>query len=208
MRLFNKQKKNKAFVCKNILLRRMFFVFLYVCLLSPLVAYSQTETTQKDTLNDTIKIKKHSPHLATLMSAAIPGLGQAYNKKYWKIPIIYAGIGTLGYFANRSNNRYINFKKGYSELLTSNPDSTISIYGVDFTLNGLDAGRSYYRRYRDLYVILTAGLYILNIVDANVDAHLFGFDISDDISMRVVPSVEEYCMVGQVTGIKIKINFK
>jgi len=209
MRFFKKLNNIKAFICKNIPLGGMFFVFLYVCLLNPVVVKSQVESMQKDTLNDTTKIKKHSPKLAMIMSTVIPGLGQAYNKKYWKIPVIYAGIGTLGYMANRSNSRYKNFKKGYSELLASNNlDSTIFIYGTDFNLNGLDAGRNYYRRYRDLYVILTAGLYLLNIVDANVDAHLFDFDISDDISMRVAPSVEEYCMAGPVTGIKIKINFK
>lgn len=73
---------------------------------------------------------------------------------------------------------------------------------------GLMQVKNYYRRYRDLYAILTAGLYLLNIVDADVDAHLFDFDISDNISMRVTPSVEEYCMAGPVTGFKIKINFK
>jgi hypothetical protein len=209
MRLLKKQNDKKACDCINIPLGGMFFVFLCICLLTPFTGFSQNEVVHQDTLkNDTAKIKKHSPRLATIMSAVIPGLGQAYNKKYWKIPIIYVGLGTLGYFANRSNIRYKNFKNAYSELYSLNKDSTIMIYGTEYTLNGLDAGRNYYRRYRDLYVILTAGVYLLNIIDAEVDAHLFDFDISDDISMQVEPSVGEYCMAGTVTGIKIKINFK
>lgn len=141
MKLFKKQNEKKAFVCKNIPLGGMFFVFLYVCLFNPIIVKSQVEPARQDTVSDTTKIKKHSPKLATLMSTVIPGLGQAYNKKYWKIPVIYVGLGALGYMAHRSNTRYKNFKKGYTDLLNSNPDSTISLYGVDFTLNGLDAGK-------------------------------------------------------------------
>lgn len=200
MKLFQKPDK----VYRNIPLLGMFFVFLYVMVLSPLPSNAQSSNTQQDTVS---KVKKHYPKLATILSTVVPGAGQAYNKKYWKIPVIYVGLGTLGYLANRNNTHYKDFKKAYSELYNTNKDSTITIDGTSFTLNGLDAGKNYYRRYRDLYVIFTAGLYLLNIVDANVDAHLFDFDISDDISLRITPSAEQYGMAGPVTGFKININF-
>jgi len=204
MKLFQKPGNKKVKVNRNIPLWGMFFVFLYIMVWSPVPLKAQSSNAQPDTVS---KVKKHSPKLATLLSAVIPGAGQAYNKKYWKIPIIYVGLGALGYMANRNNGHYNDFKKAYSELYTANKDSTYMIDGVAFTLNGLDAGKNYYRRYRDLYVIFTAGLYLLNIVDANVDAHLFDFDISDNISLRITPSADEYWMAGPVPGIKINISF-
>ena len=165
---------------------------------------AQTDTQQEDTL----KKKKHSPRLAMLMSAVIPGSGQAYNKKYWKIPVVYAGLGVLGYFAYRNGNYYKSFKSAYTELYNSNNrDSTIYLYGVDYTLNGLDAGKNYYRRYRDMYSIFTVGFYLLNIIDANVDANLYDFDISDDISLRISPASEEVPMAGPVPVLKLRITF-
>jgi hypothetical protein len=202
MRLFKKQKDKKAIICRNIPFVGMFLVFLWICFIIPQTIKSQSAVIRADS----IKVKKHNPKLATLMSIVIPGTGQAYNKKYWKIPIIYVGLGSLGYMEYRNNTRYKNFKNAYSELLKTNADSTITIYGVAFTLNGLNAGQNYYRRYRDMFAIFTAGFYLLNIVDANVDAHLFDFDISDDISLRITPSAEE-SWAGPVTGLRIRINF-
>ncbi len=136
---------------------------------------------------DTIP-KKHSPKLAAKLSIILPGLGQVYNKKYWKIPIIYAGIGTLGYLSYRQNIHYNNFKNAYKELSTTNPNGYYYMYNTTFTLSGLDAGKNYYRRNRDFYIILTAGVYVLNILDAAVDAHLFDFDVSDNIAIQINPS--------------------
>jgi hypothetical protein len=204
MKFFQKLGNKEKTLYRNIPLVGMFFVFLYVMALYPVQLKAQSSNTQQDTVS---KVKKHYPKLATIMSAVVPGAGQAYNKKYWKIPIIYVGLGTLGYLANHNNTRYKDFKKAYSVLYTTNKDSSIALYGTDFNLNGLDYYKNYYRRYRDLYVIFTAGLYLLNIVDANVDAHLFDFDISDDISLRITPSAEQYGMTGPVTGFKINISF-
>ena len=208
MKLFKKQDNKEITAYRNIPLLGMFFVFLYVFALSPALSKAQSSNTPQDTVS---KVKKHYPKLATLLSTVVPGAGKAYNKKYWKIPIIYVGLGTLGYLANRNNTRYKNFRTAYSESnafnKAFNKDTAIALYGTDFNLNGLDYYKNYYRRYRDLYVIFTAGLYLLNIVDANVDAHLFDFDISDDISLRITPSAEQYGMTGPVTGFKINISF-
>lgn len=186
---------------KNIPARGMFFVLIITLFLIPQLSTSQTITNKTDSA------KKHSPKLATLLSTAVPGLGQAYNKKYWKIPIIYAGMGYCVYMAKRDNNLYKDYKKTYLDLYySSNPDSTVYLYGVGYTLSGLESGKNYYRRYRDLFVIFTSGLYLMNIIDANVDAHLFDFDISDDISMRIAPSAIDGGMAGPVAGFKISLR--
>lgn len=190
------------YILKNIPVKGMFFVLLLVLFSIPQLSISQTVTNKPDST------KKHSPKLATLLSTVVPGLGQAYNKKYWKIPIIYAGLGYCVYMTKRDNNLYKNFKTNYLTLLNSgNTDSTIYLYQVEYTLNGLEAGKNYYRRYRDLFVIFTAGIYLMNIIDANVDANLFDFDISDDISMRIEPTAIDGGLAGPVTGFKLSLNF-
>jgi hypothetical protein len=186
----------------------VFFIgsgILFVFLFSPVSNCIAQNTSQTE---DSVVKKKHSPRLAMLMSAVVPGLGQAYNKKYWKIPVVYAGLGALGYFAYRNGNYYNSFKNAYATLYNSgNRDSTIFLYGVDYNLNGLDAGKNYYRRYRDMYSIFTVGFYLLNIIDANVDANLYDFDISDDISLRISPASEQVPMAGPVPVVKFRITF-
>jgi hypothetical protein len=190
------------FSFKNIPVRGMFFVLLIILFLFPQRSISQIVANKTDST------KKHSPKLAVLLSTVVPGLGQAYNKKYWKIPIIYAGLGYCVYMTRRDNKLYNNFKKSYLELYNSGkPDSIIYLYGVEYTLNGLESGKNYYRRYRDLFVIFTSGIYLMNIIDANVDAQLFDFDISDDISLRIVPTAIDGGMAGPITGFKLSLKF-
>lgn len=159
---------------------------------------------------DTTAVKKHSPRKATIYSAVIPGLGQVYNRKYWKVPIVYAGIGTCAYFAMFSQRRYNEFTEAWRSLnSTNNPDSIIQFDGYLYTLNGLDAGRNYYRRNRDLFTIFTAGVYLMNIIDANVDAHLFDFDISDDLSLRLQPAALPSVYTGCITpGFTLKMTLR
>lgn len=146
----------------------------------------------------------HSPKRATIYSAILPGLGQAYNKKYWKIPIIYAGFGTIGYFIGWNNNYYKTYKLAYSDLTDDDPDtdSYLDILPPGYNLDdpttknnfktSLTKGQNYYRRNRDLLVISMIGFYGLNIIDASVDAHLFDFDISEDLTMNWQPTVNSY----------------
>ncbi len=161
---------------------------------------------------DSTKIEKvpaeaevvHSPRKATIYSAVLPGLGQAYNKKYWKIPIIYAGFGTIGYFIGWNNGFYKTYKLAYSDLTDDdlNTDSYLDLlppgYNLDdpTTFNNFKSGLSkqseYYRRNRDLLIISMIGFYGLNIIDASVDAHLFDFDISEDLTMNWQPAVQTF----------------
>ena len=129
----------------------------------------------------------HSPRKATIYSAVLPGAGQAYNKKYWKIPIIYAGFGALTYFVVTNNSEYKTYEEGYKFRLDGDVTTTDDFVGI-YTDEDLVTLKNFYRRNRDLSVIGMSLLYVLNIIDASVDAHLFYFDVSDQLSMNVTPS--------------------
>ena len=135
---------------------------------------------------DTLEVKKHSPKKATIMSAVLPGSGQFYNKKYWKIPVIYVGFGTLVYFISANQKQYNNYKQAYKYRVDNDP-ATVDNY-LQYSAEGLLQAKNYYRRNLEISYIFTSVLYMLNVVDATVDAHLFDFDISNDLSLKIQPS--------------------
>jgi hypothetical protein len=143
----------------------------------------QISVESSDTLSQTVR---HSPRKASLYSTMLPGLGQAYNCKYWKIPIVY-GLGAYTVYAAMANNTiYRGYRDAY-RLRTDGDPTTIDEYQgleTDFTLQ---QRREEFRRDRDYFWILTGVVYVLNIVDAAVDAHLFYFDVSDKLSMQFLP---------------------
>jgi len=130
--------------------------------------------------------KAHSPKKAALYSAVLPGLGQAYNRKYWKIPIIAAGTGALFYSFNFNQSRFSSFKEELVKRQQNlgNLDPELDRYS-DANLNEL---QDFYRRNRDLTIVGFALLYALNIIDATVDAHLFDFSVNDDLSLHLRPA--------------------
>ncbi len=186
-----------------ILFRNIIFVLLVLISCSLYGQGLEVDTTQLTEVPvDAEKI--HSPKKATIYSAILPGLGQAYNKKYWKIPIIYAGFGTIGYFIGWNNGFYNTYKLAYSDF-TDDDDSTNSYldvlppgYDLENTTDynnfksGLSKQSDYYRRNRDLLIISMVGFYGLNLIDASVDAHLFDFDISEDLTLNWQPAVKTY----------------
>lgn len=123
------------------------------------------------------------PKKAALYSAILPGLGQIYNQKYWKLPIVYAGFGTFIYFIDR-NSRYYNDLR--QKLI--DPDYELKYFEGDFTDDQLTRGKDLYKRWRDLSIIGTGAFYILQIIDATVDAYLFDWDVGEDISFRIEPA--------------------
>lgn len=128
--------------------------------------------------------KIHSPRKASIMSAILPGFGQYYNRKYWKIPIVYVSIGTAYYIAKWNQSEYQNFRKAY-EYRTDNIEETIDKYENQYSESNLNTIKNYHRKNRDLAYIITVGLYALNIIDASVDAHLFNFNVNDDLSFHL-----------------------
>lgn len=145
---------------------------------------------------------KHSPRTALMLSLICPGLGQAYNKKYWKIPFIYGGGGACLYYAVYFQMKYKKFRDAVYEF---GPDGPAIIDGGRF--NNLDGGRDYYRRYRDLNVAGLAAIYLINAIDAMVDANFSRYDVSDDLSMRIEPSVIDNPGSLASVGFSFKIVF-
>ncbi len=147
------------------------------------VAHSQVKTDDFKLVADTIirkPINPLAPARAAFYSAVLPGLGQAYNKKYWKIPIVYGAIGTGVYFYTTNDREYQRFRDAYKQRLKGLDDEFKGQYS-DETLINAQRG---FQRNRDLSLIITIGLYVLNIVEANVDAHLKQFNVNDDLSFR------------------------
>ncbi len=133
----------------------------------------------------------HSPVKATWMSAALPGLGQYYNRKYWKIPIVYAGFGVLGYFIASNKHEYDRYRNAYAEsyILGENAINSNNELVRNYTSEQLLSQREYYQSNLELSYIITVAWYLVQVVDAVVDAHLYNFDVSDDLSVGVQPHV-------------------
>lgn len=145
----------------------------------------------------------HSPHKATMYSAVVPGLGQIYNKKYWKLPVIYGLTGVFIYAFDFNNNQYNKYKNAYAEFDTGERVEFEGYTNKEIILRLKDN----YRRNRDLNVILLAGVYMLNIIDATVDAHLFNYDISEDLSLNIQPSMMRNINQQNALGLTCRLSF-
>jgi nitrogen fixation-related uncharacterized protein len=157
--------------------------------------------------DSTVFIKKEydalSPSKAAFYSAVLPGLGQAYNKKYWKIPIVYAAIGTGIYFYVTNNNQYNDVRDAYKRRLAGFTDDEFQGLLTD---DGLLEAQKTLRRNKELSLLITFGLYALNIIDANVDAHLMQFNVNDDLSFKPHYKIEEFDNKGRV-GLTLNYQF-
>ena len=170
----------------------------------------------KDTVYDYVRPLYHNfqpnPQTALWLSFIFPGLGQIYNRKYWKLPIVYGlGVG-IGYAIHYTNSLYQDFKIGYQNYNSGSPDPALYAnlvptgYPESSISSYLKNQMDNYHRYRDLCIVGAVALYALSIVDAFVDAQLSDFDISPDLSMRVKPTVEQ---AGDNTalGVGMKLKF-
>ncbi len=141
----------------------------------------------------------------TIMSACFPGLGQIYNKKYWKAPIIYAALGGISYWGVNNQIKY-NYYSNNLKAIYDNDANTINT--TNYSSDQLITQKRYYRKYRDMAIMAGALVYLLNIIDANVDAHLKTFDVSDDLSLQINPySNFDYNNKLQA-GLTLKLRFK
>lgn len=156
--------------------------------------------TSSDALFAPAYLFKPSPRKAVVYSAIFPGLGQIYNRKYWKLPILYGGFVGFTYAISWNNGYYRDYLGAYQDIMDDDPGTyrwrDMLPYGLDWEsvdqewFKGvLQQRKDYYRYYRDLSIIGTVALYLVAIVDAYVDAQLFDFDISPDLSMRVAPAL-------------------
>lgn len=184
------------------------------------VAPSNTKIIRMDSLSfdstKSVVVVKHSATKAALLSAVLPGLGQIYNKKYWKLPLVYAGVGISAYFFitnqqkyKKYNDAWVNYSNGnpkdyrYVKDLTEIPKWYFDNNQVDYALSVLTNG---YRRNRDWSLVFTAGFYILGIIDAAVDAYLFDYDISDKLSLNAQPVMTNTIAGTNAFGLKLSFN--
>ena len=185
------------------------FSFLLIVFFCPSInSFAQSADTTSVELPDSIREKEHSPTKATIMSACLPGLGQLYNKKYWKIPIVYAGIGVLGYFIYFNADQYATYKYAYIESSHGTTNGNYASLVNHYTKDELLSASDYYRRNLEISCLLTAVWYAMNILDATVDAHLYTFNISDKLTMKVEPAMQLTGFNYQpAAGIKLSLHF-
>lgn len=182
---------------------KLFHIILLFFLFGNQFAFSQKiEDVIKK--SDTLVIKEIDPlrpTKASFYSALLPGLGQTYNKKYWKIPIVFGAIGSSLYFYVNNNEKYHSYRDAYKRRLQGFDDDEYQ-YLDDSRL--IQAQR-FYQRNRDLSLLVTVAFYVLNIVDANIDAHLAQFNVNDKLSFQpeVYPNEINYKL-----NMGISLNYK
>lgn len=153
------------------------------------------------------------------LALAFPGAGQIYNKKYWKLPIIYGGFVGCIYALNWNNNIYQDYSQAYQDIVSNNPNNTSYLDFLPPNINVQNdlkrfqdifkRRKDFYRRQRDLSIFVFIGVYVLSVIDAYVDAELSDFDISTDLSMKVSPEIFNVNnpRLPKAIGLSCSINF-
>lgn len=149
--------------------------------------------------------RDHKPLKAALYSTALPGLGQAYNQKFWKIPIVYAAFGALAFSLHYNGTRFHRFKKAHGKRIDDD-STTVDQFVGQYSENQLRTLRNLYQRRFELSAIGAGALYILNIIDATVDAHLYSFNVSDDLSLEVRPRIRYATNPDSFHGVTLKLR--
>ncbi len=186
----------------NVRKRKTSFLILFCLLVFLTNTFAQAPAISE------IKVKKeHSAHKATIYSFILPGLGQAYNRKYWKVPIIYAGFGFLTYMIITNKTEYKAYKAAYEFEPVDENDLPPNDYYNQYSKEQLQNVRDYYRMNMELSYILSGFWYLLNVVDASVDANLFDFKVSPDLTLRLEPYIYNQPFTNKaIPGITMQIG--
>ena len=191
---------------------------------------AQEVNVPKDSLKISVSEQKKvlSPKKASIYAALFPGLGQVYNGKYWKLPIVYGGYAGLIYVLGWNNNNYNDYFDAYKtmskyqtvvQMSKADKDYLNNLFKIpywDLNINPtrfetfksqLKSGKDFYRRSRDMSIIMIAALHVLSIIDASVDANLSDFEINDNLGMHVEPMPMNFGNGPQVIGVNIAFNF-
>ena len=191
---------------------------------------AQEVNVPKDSLKISVLPQKKvlSPKKASIYAALFPGLGQVYNGKYWKLPIVYGGYAGLIYLLGWNNNNYNDYFDAYrtiaryttvDQMSKADKDYLNNLFKIpywDLNINPshfstfqsqLKSGKDFYRRNRDLSIIAIAALHVLSIIDASVDANLSDFEINDNLSMHIEPMPARLWNGTQIVGFNVAFNF-
>ena len=189
--------------------------------------HPDTTATNEDKYKYYIDLSKQPDAIkAVWLGAIFPGAGQIYNKSYWKLPIVYGAFMGCGYAISMMQNRYSGYKNAYLDLYMDNQNGTVStdpsksyiaiipegydldrVGGAGTWLNTLKNQQSIYRRYRDYSILATVLVYALSLIDAYVDAQLFDFDITPDLTMNVEPQIYLDPQHQESAELKLAIRF-
>ena len=149
----------------------------------------KAETAEVATASDTLEWRqRHSPTKATVLSAIVPGAGQIYNRKYWKAPIVWAGLGISYLFIQDNQEQYRRYKDAYIAVVDGDPNTVDEFNGEASSSQLLDLTNTY-QKWRDMSYIAFGLVYVLNIVDASVDANFVRFDVTRDLTVGLGPSL-------------------
>jgi hypothetical protein len=191
----NKLKYN-ILLGKN--LKSLLFITFFIGIIS--IGKGQSSFSADNNIQKSIS-HVQSPHKAAMYSALIPGLGQIYNKKYWKLPIIYGATGLIIYAFDFNNEEYNKYNTAYSKMESGEITSFMGVTDKSRILRAKDGAR----RNRDLNVISLAAIYLLNVLDATVDAHLFDYEINDNLSLNIQPTLKRSIDYQSAYGVTLRL---
>ena len=157
---------------------------------------------------------KPDPNKSLWLALTFPGAGQIYNRKYWKLPIVYGGAVGVAYAVSYYGGHYNDYMKGYRDYLDSDPNTNYHLELIPQGYPESSAGNyvknrvNSYRRYRDIFIVVGVAVYALSVIDAYVDAQLADFDVSPDLSLKVRPKLDVELHTGKPTaGCQMQIYF-
>ena len=186
-------------------MNKIIFIVLFFFTIGTATVFAQTKTDAVLVAKDSLKsndIDPLTPAKAAFFSVVLPGLGQAYNKKYWKIPIVYGALGTSMYFYISNNKNYHKYRDAYKSRLEGYVTDDLAFLDN----NRLIAGQKFYQRNRDLSALVTLAFYALNIIDANVDAALIQFNVDENLSVKPFIYPNDVTLKTNV-GLTLNYNF-
>ncbi len=205
-------QKNKTF-------RKPYFLLILILFFSSSNLIAQ-EKDSNDVSNDSIRLSTDAfsqiiiedydplgPSKAAFYSAVFPGLGQAYNKKYWKVPIVWGALATSTYFYVDNNNQYKRYRTAYKERLLGRQDEFTTDSGQQLISDaGLERAQEVTKRNSELSLLITVGLYVLQIIEASTNAHLMQFNMDKSLSFK--PQFTMDAISGEIiTGASLTFNF-
>lgn len=169
------------------MLKKKLYIYLLITAITVFNSYAQkvTDVKIKDTISpSSAEFNMLSPAKAAFYSAVLPGLGQAYNKKYWKIPIVYGAMGSGVYFYKTNNSNFNRARTAYKLRINEKPDEFDGLNGnIYLSKDALISAQKSYKKDRDLSLLVTVGFYILQIVEASVNAHLLQHNVDSNLSV-------------------------
>tara|TARA_X000001036_G_scaffold427508_1_gene456188 strand:+ start:473 stop:1003 length:531 start_codon:yes stop_codon:yes gene_type:complete len=172
---------------------KLFSILLIIIYNSLLFSQDTNKTNEIDILR---------PSKAAFYSAVLPGLGQIYNKKAWKVPIVYAAIGISAYSYDFNKKKFWSYRDAYKKRKAGFNDDEYQ--GIIINDDRLLDGQDFHKKYKDLSMVFIVGFYFLNILDANIDAHLLDFNVNENLSFK--PYFENNQIFNSNIGVKIKIS--